>query len=82
VSHSKNPFGALPEMVKRTAQVWSDKSSVLAPLAEGADLLLAGMTEQRLAASVAQYHDIPLVALHFFPALCGRCAYVDSVAPA
>jgi vancomycin aglycone glucosyltransferase len=26
------------------------------------------MTEQRLASNVAEYHDIPLVALHFFPA--------------
>lgn len=68
VGHSKNLFGALPEVVERMTKVWLDKSSVLAPLAEGADLLLAGMTEQRLAANVAEYHDIPLAALHFFPA--------------
>jgi len=33
-----------------------------------ADLLLAGMTEQCVAANVAEYQDIPFVALIFFPA--------------
>jgi UDP:flavonoid glycosyltransferase YjiC (YdhE family) len=33
----------------------------------GADLLLAGITEQGLAANVAEYYGIPLAALHFFP---------------
>jgi vancomycin aglycone glucosyltransferase len=37
-------------------------------LTDGADVLVTGMTEQRLAASVAEYQGIPLVALHFFPA--------------
>jgi vancomycin aglycone glucosyltransferase len=63
-----NPFAALTEGLERATQVWADKMAVLTPLAEGADLLLAGMMEQRLAASVAEYYDIPLVALHFFPA--------------
>ena len=34
----------------------------------GADLLVAHMNEQRLAANVAEYHGIPLAALHVFPA--------------
>lgn len=68
VGQMKNPFGALPEAVERATQVWTDKSTVLASLTKGADLLLAGMTEQRLAANVAECYDIPLVALHFFPA--------------
>ena len=38
----------------------------------GADLLLAGMNEQGLAANVAEYYGIPLAALHFFPG--GSCA--------
>ncbi|MGA9493222.1 MAG: glycosyltransferase [Mycobacterium sp.] len=63
-----NPYGALPDIVQRVTQVWADKSAVLATLTDGADLLLAGMTEQRLAANVAEYQRIPLVALHFFPA--------------
>jgi vancomycin aglycone glucosyltransferase len=36
--------------------------------ADGADLILAGITEQGLAANVAEYYGIPLAALHFFPA--------------
>jgi len=63
----KNPYGALPEVVERVTKVWTDKGTVLASLAEGGDLLLTGMNEQRLAANIAEYHHIPLVALHFFP---------------
>jgi vancomycin aglycone glucosyltransferase len=68
VSSTKNPFDALTEGLERATQAWADKFAVLTPLAEGADLLLAGMMEQRLAANVAEYYDIPLVAVHFFPA--------------
>jgi vancomycin aglycone glucosyltransferase len=67
VGNMKNPYGALPEVVERVAQVWVDKGTVLASLAAEADLLVTGMNEQRLAANVAEYHHIPLVALHFFP---------------
>src|SRR5947209_11155619 len=65
--HVGNPFGALPEVVERVGRVWLDKGTTLASLAEDADLLVAGMSEQRLAANIAEYHGIPLVALHFFP---------------
>jgi vancomycin aglycone glucosyltransferase len=63
-----NPFGALPEVVKRVGQIWLDKGTALASLAKDADLLVAGMNEQRIAANIAEFHHIPLVALHFFPA--------------
>jgi UDP:flavonoid glycosyltransferase YjiC (YdhE family) len=65
--HVGNPFGAVPEVVERASQVWLDKGTTLASLAKNADLLVAGMNEQRLAANVAECHNIPLVALHFFP---------------
>jgi vancomycin aglycone glucosyltransferase len=68
VARMRNPYEALPDIVQRVTQVWADKNAVLAPLTDGADVLLAGMTEQRLAANVADYQGIPLVALHFFPA--------------
>jgi vancomycin aglycone glucosyltransferase len=68
VANMKNPYAALPEVVERAAKAWMDKGTALAALAEGADLLMTGMNEQRLAANVAEYHNIPLVALHFFPA--------------
>jgi vancomycin aglycone glucosyltransferase len=67
VGNMKNPYGALPEVAERVTQVWVDKGTVLASLAAEADVLVTGMNEQRLAANIAEYHHIPLVALHFFP---------------
>jgi hypothetical protein len=48
-------------------QVWAEKGTTLTELADGVDLLVAGITEQGLAANVAEYHGIPLAALHFYP---------------
>jgi UDP:flavonoid glycosyltransferase YjiC (YdhE family) len=67
VANMKNPFAALPEVVERVSKVWVDKGTALASLAEGADLLVTGMNEQRLAANIAEHQEIPLVALHPFP---------------
>src|ERR1700729_2648565 len=67
VGNMKNLYSALPEVVERVTKVWVDKGTALASLAEGADLLVTGMNEQRLAANIADYQHIPLVALHFFP---------------
>ena len=68
MARMQNPYEALPDIVQHVTQVWADKRAVLASLTDGADVLLTGMTEQRLAASIAEYQGIPLVALHFFPA--------------
>jgi vancomycin aglycone glucosyltransferase len=67
VSNMKNPYGALPEVVEHVTKIWLDKGTVLASLAEGADLLVTSMNEQRLVTNIAEYRHIPLVALHFFP---------------
>jgi vancomycin aglycone glucosyltransferase len=64
----QNPAQALPQAVEYIAQVFEDKSTTLTSMAGGADLLVAGITEQGLAANVAEYYGIPLAALHFFPA--------------
>lgn len=64
----QNPISALPQLTERVTAVWAAKSETLAALAAGADLLVAGMNEQRLAANVAQRVGAPLAALHFFPA--------------
>jgi vancomycin aglycone glucosyltransferase len=64
----QNPVKAISQAVEYVANVWDDKSATLTSVADGADLLLAGITEQGLAANVAEYHGIPLAALHFFPA--------------
>jgi vancomycin aglycone glucosyltransferase len=64
----RDPLSALSEMTQIATPVWAAKSAKLATLSRGADLLLAGITEQELAANVAEFHGIPLAALHFFPA--------------
>jgi UDP:flavonoid glycosyltransferase YjiC (YdhE family) len=64
----QNPMGALHDVAERVNQIKAEKDKTLTALAEGADLLLAGITEQELSAKVAEYHGIPVAGLHFFPA--------------
>jgi vancomycin aglycone glucosyltransferase len=68
VRNVQNPMSVLPQLRESVTQVWADKGATLASLAAGADLLVAGMNEQRLAANIAEHLGIPLAALHFFPA--------------
>ena len=63
----QNPLSAINEAIDYVTQVAAEKTATLVSLADGADLLLAGITEQGLAANVAEYYGIPLAALHFFP---------------
>jgi UDP:flavonoid glycosyltransferase YjiC (YdhE family) len=63
----QNPLSAIQEGIDYVTQVAAEKTATLVSLADGADLLLAGITEQGLAANVAEYYGIPLAALHFFP---------------
>ena len=46
---------------------WGQMSTMLTSLADGADLLVTGMSYQELAANVAEYRDIPLATLLWFP---------------
>ncbi len=64
----QNPMSVLPELIERVTQAWAEKSATLTSLAKGADLLVANLNEPELAANVAEYHGIPLAALHVFPA--------------
>lgn len=68
VRNVQNPMSALPQLIERVTTVWTGKSETLTSVAAGADLLVAGMNEQRLAANVGEHFGIPLAALHFFPA--------------
>ena len=68
LNSGESAFAVFPQLVERVAGVWAEKSATLASLADGADLLVAGMNEQRLVANVAEHHGVPLAALHFFPA--------------
>src|ERR1700722_9630240 len=63
----QNPLSAIHEAVEYVTQVSAEKSAALTSLTNGADLLLAGMNEQGLAANVAEYYGIPLAVLHSFP---------------
>jgi vancomycin aglycone glucosyltransferase len=79
VGNMNNPYGALPEIVERVARVWVDKGTVLASLADGADLIVTGMNEQRLAANIAEHQGIPLVALHLFPSQIQQSGELDAM---
>ena len=46
---------------------WGEMTTTLASLADGADLLMTGLIFEQPAVNVAEYHDIPLSTLHFFP---------------
>jgi UDP:flavonoid glycosyltransferase YjiC (YdhE family) len=63
----QDPMRAIPQAVEYVAQVAAEKSATLVSLADGADLLVAGMSEQEPVGNVAEYYRIPLAALHFFP---------------
>jgi UDP:flavonoid glycosyltransferase YjiC (YdhE family) len=63
----QNPLSAIHEAIEYVAQVTAEKTATLMSLTNGADLLLAGINEQALAANVAEYYGIPLAALHSFP---------------
>jgi UDP:flavonoid glycosyltransferase YjiC (YdhE family) len=55
------------ETAEFTSQSWRDMTTTLASVAAGADLLLTGLIFEQPAANVAEYYDIPLSTLHFFP---------------
>jgi vancomycin aglycone glucosyltransferase len=63
----KNPLSVVPEVIEHVTQVKVEKGATLTALAKGADLVLAGFNKQGLAANVAEYYGIPVVALHLFP---------------
>jgi UDP:flavonoid glycosyltransferase YjiC (YdhE family) len=46
---------------------WAEMSTMLTSVTDGADLLLTGMSYQELAASVAEYREVPLATLLWFP---------------
>jgi UDP:flavonoid glycosyltransferase YjiC (YdhE family) len=65
--NAPNPISMAWEIMNDMAQLWPELGTGLTSLADGADLLLADPSEQGLAANVAEYYDIPLATLHFYP---------------
>jgi vancomycin aglycone glucosyltransferase len=52
LSKIQNPISKVREVTEHVTQVWAEKGTTLTELADGVDLLVAGITEQGLAANV------------------------------
>jgi UDP:flavonoid glycosyltransferase YjiC (YdhE family) len=48
-------------------RAWAEMSTTLTALADGADVLITGVSYQELVANVAEYRDIPLATVLWFP---------------
>ncbi|OBJ02067.1 glycosyl transferase family 1 [Mycobacterium sp. 1482292.6] len=48
-------------------QSWAEMSATLISLSEGADLVFTGPGFPGVAANVAEYRDVPLATMHYFP---------------
>lgn len=46
---------------------WQEMGTTLVEMADGADLIFSGINFEDAAANVAEYYDIPLATLHYFP---------------
>ncbi|AMW22210.1 glycosyltransferase [Mycobacteroides chelonae] len=55
------------EVVEPFLQCWKDIVATLTSLTQGADVLFTGVNFEDAAGNVAEYYDIPLATLHFFP---------------
>jgi UDP:flavonoid glycosyltransferase YjiC (YdhE family) len=66
-STSRDPIELLRVGMDYVSKIWAEMAMTLTELADGADLLLTAVTQEGLAANVAEYYDIPLAALHYFP---------------
>ena len=63
----QNPIRLVRAGKDVATQGWADMSTTLTSLADGADLLLTGQVYQEVSANVAEYYDIPLATLDYFP---------------
>jgi UDP:flavonoid glycosyltransferase YjiC (YdhE family) len=64
IQHPSNIGRAISDIF---AQGWAEMGETLVQLTDGADLLFTGHTYQGVALNVAEYQQIPLAALHYFP---------------
>ena len=68
----QGPVAKLRDLREYMSQGWSEMSSQLVAVADGADLIMTGTTYQEVAGNVAEYHGVPLAALHYFPFRANR----------
>ena len=64
----QNPISMLPEVIEHANRVCAEKVATLTSLADGADVIVASIAEQGIAAIVAGHRGIPSAGLHTFPA--------------
>ncbi|MDP7702375.1 glycosyltransferase [Mycobacterium sp. TY815] len=67
LTKAQNPLNLAQAGKELFVEGWAEMGATLADLAEGADLLMTGQTYHGVVANVAEYHDIPMAALHHFP---------------
>lgn len=63
----QNPAALLRNVNEYMNRAWTEMSTPLVPLAEGADLIATGTNYQEVPANVAEYYDIPFVGIHPSP---------------
>lgn len=63
----REPVKIVKELWDPVMKHWADMDEVLTPMAEGADLLCAGLFFQGVAVNVAEYYDMPFATLDYFP---------------
>lgn len=67
LTKAQNPFNLAQAGKQLFVEGWAEMGRTLTELADGADLLMTGQTYHGVVANVAEYHHIPIAALHHFP---------------
>ena len=62
-----NPINVVRGLKWTLTNGWEEMSKTLTSLADGADLLVTGQPYFHVATNVAEYFDIPVAAIHYFP---------------
>lgn len=63
----QGPIKMVREAWEPVFRYWDEMGKTLTSLAADANLLFTGQLFQEIAANVAEYHEIPLTALHYYP---------------
>ena len=60
-------IGLWREAQERLIHAWGEMSTTVMSLAQDADLIFSGPGFPGIPANVAEYYDIPLAVMHYFP---------------
>jgi UDP:flavonoid glycosyltransferase YjiC (YdhE family) len=63
----QNPINLVRAGRELFVEGWAQMSRTLTSVTDGADLLVTGQTYHGVVANIAEYHDIPLAAVHHIP---------------